>query len=72
MFLNRKLNKYMAIKQYINETKAEMKHVTWPTRKQTVAYSALVVVISLVVAGYLGLLDSAFSTVIKLIIPSFN
>ncbi len=62
----------MAIKQYINETKAEMKHVTWPTRKQTVAYSALVVVISLVVAGYLGLLDSAFSTVIKLIIPSFN
>lgn len=62
----------MAIKQYINETKAEMRHVTWPTRKQTIAYSALVVVISLVVAGYLGLLDSAFAAVIKALMPAFN
>ncbi|HEY1037657.1 MAG TPA: preprotein translocase subunit SecE [Candidatus Paceibacterota bacterium] len=62
----------MAINKYINETKAELKHVTWPTRNQTVIYSVLVVAISLVVAAYLGLLDSAFGSVIRLILPSYN
>jgi preprotein translocase subunit SecE len=51
----------MAIKQYINETIAEMKHVTWPTRRQTVIYSILVIGVSIAVSAYLGLLDSVFA-----------
>ncbi len=62
----------MAIKQYINETMAEMKHVTWPTRRQTVIYSILVIVVSIAVSAYLGLLDSVFAAGLALLIPSLN
>ncbi|MDQ5912018.1 MAG: Protein translocase subunit SecE [Patescibacteria group bacterium] len=62
----------MAIKQYIKETTAEMKHVTWPTRRQTVIYSILVVVVSIAVSAYLGLLDSVFAAGLALLIPSLN
>ncbi len=62
----------MAIKQYINETMAEMKHVTWPTRQQTVIYSVLVIVVSIAVSAYLGLLDSVFAAGLALLIPSLN
>lgn len=62
----------MGINQYINETKAEMKHVSWPTRSQTILYTALVIVISVAVSAYLGLLDGIFKEAIKLFIPSLN
>lgn len=62
----------MAIKQYIKETMAEMKHVTWPTRRQTVIYSVLVICVSIVVSAYLGLLDSVFAAGLALLVPSLN
>ncbi|MCF7865733.1 MAG: preprotein translocase subunit SecE [Candidatus Pacebacteria bacterium] len=62
----------MAIKQYINETMAEMKHVTWPTRRQTVIYGILVIAVSFFVSAYLGLLDSVFAAGLKLLIPSLS
>jgi preprotein translocase subunit SecE len=51
----------MGISNYIQETRAEMKHVSWPTRKQAVLYSLLVIVLSVVLALYLGLFDSIFA-----------
>lgn len=51
---------------------AEMKHVTWPTRRQTVIYSILVIGVSIAVSVYLGLLDSVFAAGLALLIPSLN
>ncbi len=62
----------MAIKQYINETMAEMKHVTWPTRRQTIVYGILVIGVSVFVSAYLGLLDSIFASGLTLLIPSIQ
>lgn len=53
---------------YIKETRAEMKHVTWPTRKQAIAYTVVVIVISLITAGYLGAFDYVFTSLLKLVI----
>lgn len=50
---------------YIKETKAEMKHVSWPTRNQAVFYTVIVIIISLVVGGVLGLFDYLASFIIK-------
>ena len=50
----------MSITNYIKETRAEFKHVNWPTRKQTIAYSIAVIVISVVVAYLLGAFDKIF------------
>jgi len=50
----------MSITSYIKETRAEFKHVTWPTKKQAIAYSVAVIVISLVTAYLLGAFDALF------------
>ncbi len=50
---------------YIKETKGEMKHVSWPTRKQTVAYTLAVIAISIVVSLYLGLFDFIFKILLE-------
>lgn len=50
----------MSITSYIKETRAEFKHVNWPTRKQAIMYSIAVVVISLFVAYLLGAFDALF------------
>lgn len=47
--------------QYIKDTRGELKHVSWPTQKQTIIFTALVIAISLLIAGYLGIFDFIFS-----------
>jgi preprotein translocase subunit SecE len=47
--------------EYLKEAKAEMKNITWPTKKQAIFFTIGVLVISAIVAYYLGLLDFLFS-----------
>jgi preprotein translocase subunit SecE len=54
--------------QYFKDVRAEMKHVSWPSRRLTIVYTAVVIAISLGVAIYLGLLDYVFSAFIKILI----
>lgn len=58
----------MAIIKYLKETSAELKHVNWPTRKQTLVYTALIIVISLFAAAYLGFFDWLFTGFVKLFV----
>jgi preprotein translocase subunit SecE len=51
----------MGLANYIKETRAELKHVSWPTRSQAIAYTIIVIVISLGLALFLGLCDYVFS-----------
>jgi preprotein translocase SecE subunit len=46
---------------YLKDTIAELKHVSWPTNKQSLVYTALVVGLSTVIALYVGLFDFLFS-----------
>lgn len=50
------------ITDYITETRGELKRVSWPTRKQTIAYTVIVILISVFVALFLGLFDYLFTT----------
>ena len=45
-----------------------MKHVSWPTRPLVVAYTLVVIGVSVIVALYLGLLDYVFRLIIEQII----
>jgi len=53
---------------YLKEVRGEMRHVSWPTRRQVIAYTAVVIAISLVTAFYLGLLDYIFTAIVQRII----
>jgi len=54
----------MNIFDYIKDTKGEMKHVSWPTRKQTINYTILIVIVSVFAAIYLGLFDHLFTFIV--------
>lgn len=58
----------MSLGSYIKETREEMKHVSWPTRKQVVVYTSVVILLSAILAVYLGLLDYVLQIVISKII----
>ncbi len=51
--------------QFFQEAKAELLKVNWPTKKQTVNYTILVVAVSVAVALFLGGLDFVFSYILK-------
>ncbi|MBL8158304.1 preprotein translocase subunit SecE [bacterium] len=51
----------MGLGQYIKDTRSELNHVAWPTRVQTIVYTILVVVISILVSLYLGVFDFLFT-----------
>lgn len=58
----------MKIGEYIKETRAELKHVSWPTRRQATVFTVVVIVISLITAAYLGAFDYVFTSLLKLVI----
>ena len=45
------------ITEYLKETKTELKHVNWPTRRQTFYYTLIVVALSVLIAYFLGVFD---------------
>ena len=50
----------MKLTEYIKDTRGEMKHVNWPTRKQAVNYTLLVIGLSVATALLLALADYVF------------
>lgn len=58
----------MGLGTYIKETRGELKHVSWPTRRQAVVFTIVVIIVSLLVAGYLGFFDYLFGLLIRVFI----
>lgn len=57
--------KYEGAKQFLREVKTELKKVTWPSRKDTLSGTAVVLVAVFIIALFLGIVDSGLSTLIK-------
>lgn len=54
------MNPFQKLVDYIRSSQAELKKVAWPSRRDTIRYSALVIGISVVVATFFALLDTGF------------
>jgi preprotein translocase subunit SecE len=54
--------------QFIKEAKIELKKVTWPTPKQTLASTAVVIIIVFIVSIYLGIIDFVLAKAVKFIL----
>ena len=52
-------------KGYLNGVLEELKKVTWPTRNEVVKLSLIVIVISLLIAFYVGVLDIALAKLLE-------
>ncbi|WP_428560054.1 MAG: preprotein translocase subunit SecE [Solidesulfovibrio sp. DCME] len=55
-------------KEFFEQSKVELKKVTWPTRQETVKTGIAVLVFSVVMAIYLGVVDMALSRLVALIL----
>ncbi len=54
--------------EFFEESKVEIKKVVWPTRKETITTCVAVLVVSLVIALYLGVVDLALSKIVEAIL----
>ena len=62
-----KKNIFVRMKNYFKELFSEIKKITWPTPKQTL-HNTLVVIGAMVLVGiFVFLLDTAFSEVVELL-----
>ncbi len=57
--------KYELAKQFLREVKTELKKVTWPSRKDTLSGTLVVLVTVFIIAIFLGIVDSGLSNLIK-------
>jgi preprotein translocase subunit SecE len=55
-------------KEFLEEVKLELGKVTWPTRKETVATTWVVVVIIVLISLYLGACDVVLAKLMRLIL----
>jgi preprotein translocase subunit SecE len=59
---------WFVIEQFLKESRAELKKVTWPTSKQTIASTSVVIVITVIVSLALGLVDFGLAKIIRVIL----
>ena len=55
-------------KQFAKDIESEAKRITWPSRPEAVKSTLAVIVISGVFAAFLGLVDYAFSMIVRFIL----
>ncbi|AAR36261.2 preprotein translocase subunit SecE [Geobacter sulfurreducens] len=55
-------------KEFLTEVKAELDKVTWPTRKETVSTTWVVVAIVLLISVYLGVCDVVLAKLMRIIL----
>jgi preprotein translocase subunit SecE len=52
------------INTFFKEVRVEMSKVVWPTGRQLVAYTLAVILMSVLLAVFLGVLDLGFQTIL--------
>jgi len=57
--------KFEGSKQFLREVKTELKKVTWPSRKDTLAGTGVVLVAVFIIAIFLGIVDSGLSSLVR-------
>ena len=54
--------------KFLREVKVELKKVSWPSRKETIGSTSVVLVVVIIVAIFLGLIDIGLSRLIRIIL----
>jgi len=54
--------------QFLREVRIELKKVTWPSRKQTIGSTAVVIILVMIISLFLGTVDFGLSSLIRVIL----
>ena len=58
-------NLFKTVGLFLRQAKVELKKVKWPTRKELIASTVVVLVVTILVSLYLGLIDLGLIKIIK-------
>ena len=62
------IKNYAKIKKFVLEVKTELKKVSWSTRQELISATLMVIVITFLLAVFIGITDLSFSKVLRLVI----
>lgn len=62
--------KIAQFREFFEESKAEMKKVTWPTRRETITTSVAVLVLVILMSLFLGVVDLGLSKLVEYILSA--
>ena len=54
--------------QFLREVKVELKKVAWPSRKQTMGSTAVVLILVFIISAFLGIVDMGLSSLVRLVL----
>ena len=54
--------------QFLREVKIELKKVVWPSRKQTIGSTAVVLILVMIISLFLGVVDLGLSSIIRVVL----
>jgi preprotein translocase subunit SecE len=54
------------VKQFLKDSKTELRKVTWPTSKQTLASTSVVIIVVVIISVFLGVVDFGLSKIIRM------
>ena len=54
--------------QFLREVKVELKKVTWPSRKQTIGSTVVVIALVMIISVFLGAVDLGLSSLIRIVL----
>ncbi len=61
-------NVFTKTAQFLREVKVELKKVTWPSRKQTIGSTAVVIALVMLISLFLGVVDFGISGLIRIVL----
>ena len=56
------------LRQWVYDTRSELKKVVWPTRDQAVNLTGLVIAVSIAVAAFIGIVDAILQKLFQLVL----
>jgi len=56
------------VKRFLREARVELKKVTWPTPKEALASTSVVIVVVIIVSIFLGVVDLGLTKIIRLVL----
>ena len=54
--------------QFLREVKVELKKVAWPSRKQTIGSTAVVIALVVLISLFLGVVDMGLSSLMRFVL----
>jgi preprotein translocase SecE subunit len=57
-----------ALTSYLRHVREEFAHITWPTPREAIAHTLMIILVSAIVAVMVGLLDYAFTSAVSSVV----